>query len=260
MKWNKLWQRNEINLAKKWNSYDIALGKKWNEIKLAKNEIISYEKAQEKEWNSLTKEWNVFHSTILGISYHNFHWGERDRCAGKCLDFIIRDGRYKWREQDRYIRNVPPLCFFIPPPCPKRISGLSCSKAISTLQRPSPLRMLRLQAKGEEHRPKESRSTSIPVWMKERQAKNNQKELVDHFQMILRWRTRCRMPCRCRSRDVTRWGDGHHFQRPKHLLQCRRNEIISRNSLKTLTTFLPRSWAERRCRATIHVVIAITVR
>ena len=108
--WNKLWQRNEINLAK-WNSYDIALGKKWNKIKLAKNEIISYEKAQEKEWNSLTKEWNVFHSTILGISYHNFHWGERDRCAGKCLGFIIRDGRYKCASRSKW----PPLGTTPPP-------------------------------------------------------------------------------------------------------------------------------------------------
>ena len=94
MKCNKLWQRNEISLAKKWNSYDIALGKKWNEIMLAKNEIISYEKVQEKEWNSLAKEWNTFHSTCLGISYHISSWQKRYECAGKCLGFIIRGGRY----------------------------------------------------------------------------------------------------------------------------------------------------------------------
>ena len=63
---------------------------KWNEINLAKNEIISYEKAQEKEWNSLAKEWNSFHFTCLGISYHISSWQDIHECAGKCLGFIIK--------------------------------------------------------------------------------------------------------------------------------------------------------------------------
>ena len=73
-----------------WQNNEIGLGKKWNEISLVKNEIISYEKVQKKEWNSLAKEWNSFHFTCLGISYHISSWQKRYECAGKCLGFIIK--------------------------------------------------------------------------------------------------------------------------------------------------------------------------
>ena len=47
-------------------------------------------KAQEKEWNSLAKEWNSFLFTCLGISYHISSWQDIYECAGKCLGFIIK--------------------------------------------------------------------------------------------------------------------------------------------------------------------------
>ena len=63
--------------------------------------MISYEKEQTKEWDSLEKEWDsltkesdVFHFNCLSISFHNYTWEDTDDCAGICLKFIIKGGRY----------------------------------------------------------------------------------------------------------------------------------------------------------------------